>query len=124
MADTEIDLDLAERLDELIVNHHKTAEQIAEDLGVSPAGLHKWRRKGQVKRSKLAAVARYFGVSTDYLLTGETQWGETPQRRVWIEKIESLSPDDQRRIQAVFDAMYDPNGKHDGGSQGHSSGGS
>lgn len=96
---------MARRIDELIKGRDLTGDQMAERFGVSPASITKWRKQGQITRAHLIELAHFFGVSIDYLPTGEYQWGETPQRRAWIEMIESLSPDQLRRFQAISDAL-------------------
>lgn len=96
---------LAGRIRLLMEQHDVTGEQLAECLGVSPAAVARWRRKGTITRDHLVALARRFEVSIDWLLTGELQWGETPQRRAWIEQIEALSPQQLRRLQAISDAL-------------------
>ena len=41
------------------------------DCGVSRTAWHKWESGATPNGKTLSAIAEYFGVSTDYLLTGE-----------------------------------------------------
>jgi len=100
-----VDLALASRLDTLIKEHPKTAEQIAEDFGVSPSAVWKWRNQGHISKARLIELGDYFGCSLDWLLRGQPAWGETPERRAWIETIESMSADDQQRLRRFRDAL-------------------
>lgn len=112
---SQADLALAARIRELMERDGITGEHLAEALGVTPAAVARWRKSGKITRENIVALARHFDVSIDWLLTGELQWGETPQRRAWIEQIEALSPQQLRRLQAVSDALVvaDDDGEYD-----------
>lgn len=46
--------------------------QVAKSIGVNQAVFSDWRRgKSAPKTEKLVRIARFFGVSLDYLVTGE-----------------------------------------------------
>lgn len=101
----DLDQELASRIRGLMRDHKITGEKLAEKLGVTPAAVARWRKKGTITRPHIVALARLFNVSIDWLMTGQVQWGETPQRRAWIEQIEALSPQQLRRLQAISDAL-------------------
>lgn len=48
-----------------------TPAQVGREIGVSGAAISKWKSGGMPSDTTLAKLANYFGVTTDYLLTGE-----------------------------------------------------
>lgn len=50
-----------------------TPAQVGREIGVSGAAISKWKSGGMPSDTTLAKLASYFGVTTDYLLTGETK---------------------------------------------------
>lgn len=67
-----------------------TAYKVAQDTGITTATLSSWK-KGRYtpKREKLQKLADYFGVTVDYLMTGENnaENGLTHKDEKDIEKI-------------------------------------
>ena len=63
-----------ERVEDLIDKSGKTKTQIAREMGVSPQCSGYWihQEKGQMNTYTAWRLARYFGVTIDYLLTGRT----------------------------------------------------
>jgi DNA-binding XRE family transcriptional regulator len=63
-----------ERVEDLIDKSGKTKTQIAREMGVSPQCFGYWihQEKGQMNTYTAWRLARYFGVTIDYLLTGRT----------------------------------------------------
>lgn len=61
-----------EIFEQLLKKHGVTAYRVAKDTGVTTATLTSWKQgKYTPKREKLEKIAEYFGVSIDYLMTGE-----------------------------------------------------
>lgn len=57
------------RLTEIMTNKDITAYRLAKDIGVQPAMVGRWMKGENIPSvEKLASIADYFGVSTDYLL--------------------------------------------------------
>lgn len=56
----------------LLRQNHVTTYQVAKATGISTASFTGWKQgKWNFKADKLQKIADYFGVSVDYLLTGE-----------------------------------------------------
>ena len=65
-----IKLTNAERLKDLRVERHLTLEQLAEQTGISKSALGSYEANDDIELSpfSVTALARFYGVSTDYLL--------------------------------------------------------
>ena len=64
-----------ERFSELLQNYGVTAYKVSKETGVSQQTLSDWKKgKSTPKLDKLQKIADYFGVSLDYLNTGENQF--------------------------------------------------
>lgn len=65
--------------EELLLKFNKTAYQVAKDTGIASATLSDWKNgKTTPKQDKLMTIAKYFGGSLEYLMTGqEKEGGET-----------------------------------------------
>lgn len=79
-----------EIFENLLKERGVTAYKVAQDTGITTATLSSWK-KGRYtpKREKLQKLADYFGVTVDYLMTGEnnTESGLTHKDEKDIEKI-------------------------------------
>lgn len=59
----------AERLKELRIEKELTQTQLAKETGLSQAGLAHWEANIRVPNAMAVIIlAKYFGVTTDYLL--------------------------------------------------------
>ncbi len=58
----------AERLKVLREEKGLSMEGLAKALKVSSSSVHRWEHQSDIKASQLIILARFFGVSTDYLL--------------------------------------------------------
>lgn len=64
------------RLSELIAESGKTQNTISEELGVTKQRLSKWKTGySEPSLDDIIAIAYYFGVSSDYLLGMEDEYG-------------------------------------------------
>ena len=63
---------MIKRILDLIAKKGITREQFATDIGVAKNAISEWK-SGRIRPNidVVVKIARYFGVSTDYLLTGE-----------------------------------------------------
>lgn len=95
-----------ERIDFLCKSHGITGGKMCNDLGISRSTMTELR-KGRVttlKLEKAKKISDYFGVSVDYLLTGEQKEkpaspegdGLDPVTKELFEIVE-MSDDDERR---------------------------
>lgn len=59
----------AERLKELRIENNLSQSKLAKELGVSQAAIARWEANLQIPNIEIAiVVAKFFDVSTDYLL--------------------------------------------------------
>ncbi|MBO5103361.1 MAG: helix-turn-helix transcriptional regulator [Clostridia bacterium] len=59
----------AERLKELRIEKRLSQEEVAKSIGVSQAAIARWERGLQIPNVDYAVtIAKFFNVSTDYLL--------------------------------------------------------
>lgn len=63
---------IIERIHLLFKQKHKTATDLAKYIEVEPANISNWKRRGSdPPASLIPQIARFFNVSTDYIITGE-----------------------------------------------------
>lgn len=101
-----------------------TPAQVGREIGVSGAAISKWKAGGMPSDTTLAKVANYFGVTTDYLLTGEIKKSpaselteddelneylnvlkNNPGMRTLFSKTKSASQEDLDKVIAMIDIM-------------------
>lgn len=64
----------SKRLKELRENQHLSMDQLGKVLGVTKSRVNMWENSGTVPRSDvLIELAKYFNVSTDYLLGNQDE---------------------------------------------------
>ena len=69
-----------EKFERLLVERGVTAYRVAKETGISPATLSDWKTgKSKPKQDKLIKIADYFGVTVDYLMTGQDNSPTEPQ---------------------------------------------
>lgn len=67
------ELNFGERVELLLKEKNVKPFDFYKGIGIVPQAFYDWKKKGQVPNAKSALkVARYLGVSVEYLLTGET----------------------------------------------------
>jgi len=65
-------MQLAQVLDELMTKNDISAYKISKDTGISDRLIGYWRKGEKLPGAEnLLIIANYFGISVDYLLTGE-----------------------------------------------------
>lgn len=82
----------------LLETKNITPYRVYKETGVPQSSLSEWKRGNSMpKIDKLIKIAEYFGVSVDYLLTGE----ESPK----TEKAPTLNKKDERDIARDLEAF-------------------
>ena len=56
------------RIKELCGKHNITIAKLEQEIGLAVANIHKWRKTSSPSIEKVMLVARYFNVSSDYLI--------------------------------------------------------
>ena len=89
-----------EKIFKLIEENGITPYRLAKDIGVSMGHIGDWKRgRSSPTSERLVKLAKYFGVSTDYLLG----LSDSPKLSEIQAIFEQLSPDEQ---QAVLQNLY------------------
>lgn len=66
-----------EIFEQLLQSHGITAYRFCKDTGISQSTISTWKKKKNLINGDMAkTIADYFGVSVDYLMTGEERDGE------------------------------------------------
>ena len=80
-------MEFCEKLQELRKKHRLTQEELAEQLYVSRTAISKWESgRGYPNIDSLKAIAKYFSVSVDDLLSGDTVLAIAEEDRTQSEK--------------------------------------
>lgn len=62
----------------LMEDFHVTAKQMTSDLGISGSAISEWKKgKGKPSTDAVVKIAKYFQVSTDYILGVDTKMEES-----------------------------------------------
>ena len=88
----DIKLTLSEKLEDLIAKKGKKASVIAREIDISESMISKYRNDKQPTLDSLVKLARYFNVSTDYLL-GLTDAPSADVKARAVEEYTGLSSD-------------------------------
>ena len=90
------------RLKELREKQQLSMEQLGKDLGVTKSRVNMWENSGTVPRSDvLVNLAKYFNVSTDYLLRPNSPAVNTIYPKEFEEVLGDCSPDEVESIVKV-----------------------
>ena len=91
------------RFVELVQKHNSSAYKVSKATGVSQQALSSWKVGRSVPNpSNLKKIADYFGVSVDYLMTGETK--NTPSvvltegEQELLDLFRLVPPEDQKMV--------------------------
>lgn len=88
------------RIQYLIANDSKNKSQILRELHLSTSTLSDWEKgKGNPSTSAIIKLARYFNVTSDYILFGTEQLCDkalSPQESKWL-RVYSLFSESQRQ---------------------------
>lgn len=107
---------LYQRIKELCAEAGITISKLENDLGFGNASIKKWGKVSSPSVDKIMEVAKYFGVTVDYLL-GRTDIRESAVEVLGDEDMVSIArarqkmPDDDKRrmmnsLKATFDYAF------------------
>lgn len=100
-----------ERIGDLIVNTGKPQYEIAETIGIRPSTISRYMSKKQLPDLRyMIALAKYFGVSLDWLAGLDSDRHEiyTDEERKLVTLYSVASEDDRAVIQAVLKKYQRP----------------
>lgn len=69
---------VARRIRELWEESGYTEEHVADTLGISISGFQKQKQSGGIRREHAEKLAELFGTTYEYIATGRTEKGDTP----------------------------------------------
>lgn len=84
-----------EIFEQLLQKYGVTAYKVSKETGITQSTLSDWKRgRSTPKTDNMKKIADYFGVSINYLMTGEEELGE---------KGTTLTSKDERDIEKILD---------------------
>lgn len=98
------------RVKELREKAHISMEQLARELGVTKSRVNMWENNGTLPRSEyLVKLAKYFNVSTDYLL-GNDDTSEISKTNVKLNSLQrnlgKLNEADLAKAEGMLKAVF------------------
>lgn len=106
--------------EDLCAKKGKTPTAVGNELGIAKTTISYWRNKRGVipKQDVILKLSEYFGVSTDYLLSGEEQTTKKPlpENEERLKELYELTADlteDEVNILRAFAAGLKANRKND-----------
>ena len=96
-----------DRYRELCIAHGTNPTAVALKLGIGRSTISGWKNRGSEPSASTAQmIADYFGVSTDYLLTGTKTEppgeGSADPRQALHDKIDSMTDEEYERFIEIF----------------------
>lgn len=88
---------MIERILELMSKEDITAKKLTQDIGISSSAISEWK-KGKAKPTSEAIIkmAKYFNVTTDYILLGKSNDLKlSNEEKKLLEIFQNLSTDDK-----------------------------
>lgn len=105
---------------ELIKEHKSSQSELCRAIGASTGSFSDWKsHRSSPKQEYLVKIADFFGVTTDYLLTGDESKkypatgngsGISEHDKLAMElikKYDGLSDDDKRAVERMIDALLE-----------------
>ena len=88
---------------ELCRNHGISPNKVARILGIGPSSFTDWKKGSTPRTDKLKKIADYFGVSVEYLMTGQekstpVQEDESAIDAALIAMLQTLPEDKIQRV--------------------------
>ena len=75
---------------ELLKEHGVKTSDVAKATGIPQSTFTDWKKgRSKPKTEKLSKIAEYFGVQTDYLLTGDIRYKEMSDIAVFMDSLKS-----------------------------------
>jgi len=99
---------VVERILSLMKDNEVNGLKLTSDLGLSSSAVTEWK-KGKMKPSAdaIIKIANYFGVSIDYLLTGEEYIAPAlePHERLLLDLLRDLPPEKREQALRLIKAL-------------------
>ena len=96
------------RIDRLALEHKFTFRYMADQIDVPESTVSMWRKNQTIpKADETVRIARLFGTTVEYLITGEYEGGLTHEQREMITKYYALDEWGKQTVQDLIDSMYE-----------------
>ncbi|SEP82879.1 DNA-binding transcriptional regulator, XRE-family HTH domain [Treponema bryantii] len=90
------------RVDELLTMRNISARDFYTAIGIAPQAYYDWKKKDQVPYATTALkVANYFGVTVEYLITGET---DNPLQKK-VEELQKRNLELANKLRVIADEL-------------------
>jgi transcriptional regulator with XRE-family HTH domain len=97
-----------EIFDKLLKANDVTAYRVAKETGITTATLSQWKKGiSTPKQDKLQKIADYFGVSLEYLMTGEEKETNEPYYINEQARETAQAIFENKELRLLFDAARD-----------------
>lgn len=91
--------EIGRRIKQLGIDHGYSVQKIAQDNHISYDTMSRVNRGIGISKEKVEMFAKYYDVSTDFILTGkESIKTEEPTKEFYIKVLQGLSVDDLRKL--------------------------
>lgn len=105
-----------DRFKEMCTKKGVSCNKAAMEIGLSNSTATKWKKTGATPDAKtISKIAEYFGVTVDFLLTGEQKTPADPEtdgrEKEFMQLFERLTPDQQDMILAQLRGVVSNQGK-------------
>lgn len=95
-----------ERLKTFMKSQKMTSKELLERLDITSANLTFWKQ-GTLPRVDMAIrIAKIFGTTVEYLVTGSSGDGYTSEDVETMYKLRALSPENRNAVLTLLDALY------------------
>lgn len=105
-------MSLYDRIKALCDEHKIAVTKLESELGFARGSIGKLRNQKGTNSERVETIAGFFGVSVDYLMTGEEKNGPvlTEQEKRLLENFRALSENGKRIIEETSKALSDVSG--------------
>ncbi len=89
---------IGRRIKQLAKDHGYKIAKIAMDTHLSESTVSRMNRGYSLSKENISIIAEYYGVSTDFILTGAEKANEEPTREFMIRTFIDLDTEDMKRL--------------------------
>lgn len=100
--------EFAERIDFCLKQRNQSRKALTQDLGLASSTMSSWSASRQAipRADVVEQIANYFGVSTDWLISGKTEGGISDEELELVHKFRGLKPGNKNAVSVFISALY------------------
>lgn len=101
-----------ERIDSLLLQRNEKRLTLTESMGITHSALSDWKKRGTIPSGDICVkMAKYFGVSVEWLITGNQEEIKTTpnvsqEAQIFSRCYDSLTKENQKTLQNVINALH------------------